>query len=190
MREHSPLDPPPLETDRLILRGHKLQDFAPCAAMWADPEVVKQIGLGKPSSEAQTWGRILNYVGHWRLMGFGFWAVEEKSSGQFIGELGFADFKRELSPSIQGLPELGWALATCAHGKGYASEALRAVVEWGDRFFEGPRTVCIIHPENLASLRVAEKMGYQLVQTTHYAGSPVILFSRTRNSKLPKLGEK
>ena len=78
-------------------------------------------------------------------MGFGHWAVEEKASGDFIGDLGFADFKRDIQPSIQGLPELGWVLASRAHGKGYATEAVRAAIAWGaahrvqaDRMFDPP----------------------------------------------------
>ena len=68
---------------------------------------------------------MLRYAGHWQWMGFGFWALEEKSTGAFAGELGFAEFKRELEPSIQGIPEIGWVLAPHAHGKGYATEAVR-----------------------------------------------------------------
>jgi len=93
-------------------------------------------------------------------MGFGYWAVEEKASERFLGEIGFADFKREIVPSIEGVPELGWVLASHAHGKGYATEALNAAIPWGDKNLSASRSVCIIDPENLASLRVAEKCGY------------------------------
>ncbi len=169
---------PILETKRLKLRGHRLTDFKDCAAMWAEPGVVRYIG-GKPSTEQEVWARVMRYVGHWSLMGFGYWAVEEKASGQFVGELGFADFKREMVPSINGVPELGWALATHAHGKGYATEALRAVIAWADQSFKWPRTVCIIDPGNLASIRVAEKCGYQELLRTTYQGHPTILFARS-----------
>ena len=78
---------------------------------------------------------MLSYLGHWSLMSFGYWALEEKETGRFIGELGFADFKRDIEPSLKGIPELGWALASPAHGKGYATEALRVVGAWGDARF-------------------------------------------------------
>ena len=123
---------PVIETERLILRGHRMEDFRDCAAMWALPEVVRYIG-GKPFSGEEVWARLLRYVGHWQWMGFGFWALEEKATGAFAGELGFAEFKRELEPSIQGIPEIGWVLAPHAHGKGYATEAVQAVVAWGDK---------------------------------------------------------
>jgi RimJ/RimL family protein N-acetyltransferase len=96
-------------------------------------------------------------------MGYGYWAVEEKASGRYIGELGFADFKRDNRPSIEGLPEIGWALKLEAHGKGYATEALKAAVAWGDSHLDSTRTACIIHRDNHRSLRVAEKLGYNAI---------------------------
>jgi RimJ/RimL family protein N-acetyltransferase len=168
---------PTIETPRLKLRAHKLEDFVDCAAMWADPVVTRHIG-GKPSSEQQTWARMSSYLGHWSLMNFGYWAIEEKETSRFIGELGFADFKRDIEPSIKGVPELGWALASPKHGKGYATEALRAVVDWGDARFGSARTVCLIDPENLASIRVAQKCGYQRLRTAIYKGAPTIMFTR------------
>ena len=167
---------PVIITERLKLRSHQLDDFADCAAMWADPEVTRHIG-GKPFSEQQAWSKLLCYVGHWKLMGFGYWAVEEKSTGRFVGELGFADFKRDIEPST-GVPELGWALVSRAHGKGYATEAVRAAVSWGDDHFGPARTVCIIHPANQASIRVAQKCGYKEFQRTTYKDEPAIIFAR------------
>jgi RimJ/RimL family protein N-acetyltransferase len=95
------------------------------------------------------------------MLGYGYWAVEEKVSDRYVGELGFADFKRDIQPSIEGMPEMGWALVPRAHGKGYATEALRAAVSWGDSHFGLLRTVCIIHRDNHQSFRVAEKLGYK-----------------------------
>jgi RimJ/RimL family protein N-acetyltransferase len=158
---------PVIETERLRLRGHRMEDFAPCAAMWADPVVTRYFG-GKIFTEEEVWTRVLRYVGHWQWMGFGYWA----------GELGFADYKREIQPSIQGIPEAGWVLASDAHGKGYATEAVRAVVEWGERRFGNVETVCLIHPDNRASIRVAEKCGYRERQVATYHGQPTVLFAR------------
>ena len=119
-------------------------------------------------------------MGHWQALGFGYWAVEEKSSGLFIGELGFADFKREIEPSINAIPELGWVLAPGAHGKGFATEALTSALVWGDRHF-GPsqKTVCIIDPGNAASIRVAGKCGYRQYADATFNGQPTLLFERT-----------
>jgi RimJ/RimL family protein N-acetyltransferase len=174
---HSATEVPVIKTERLTLRGHRLDDFADCAAMWAAPVVTRYIG-GKPFSEEEVWARLLRYVGHWSLMGFGYWAIEERETGDFAGELGFADYKRNIEPSIRGVPELGWVLVSRAHGKGYATEAARAAVAWGEAHFGPARTVCIIHPENLASIRVAQKCGYKEFQRTTYKGHAAIIFDR------------
>lgn len=168
---------PVLETNRLRLRAHQAKDFSACVAMWSDPEVARYT-IGTPSSEQRTWLRVLSYLGHWSLMGFGYWAVSEKVSDRYVGELGFADFKRDSQPSIQGLPELGWALTPAWHGKGYATEALKAAIQWGDANLKSSRTVCIISPQNLASLRVAEKIGYFEASKITTNGEPGILFDR------------
>jgi RimJ/RimL family protein N-acetyltransferase len=80
----------------------------------------------------------LRYVGHWSWLGFGYWLVEEKTSGQFVGEVGFADYKREIEPSIDDVPEIGWVLVPAMYGRGYATESVRAAIDWGridsDRF--------------------------------------------------------
>jgi RimJ/RimL family protein N-acetyltransferase len=169
--------PPVLETARLRLRAHGLDDFDACVAMWSDPAITR-FTIGAPSPPAQTWKRILSYRGHWALLGFGYWAVEEQATGRYIGDIGFAEHKRDIQPSIAGIPELGWALISEAHGKGYATEALQAAVEWGDGRFGDAETVCIINPDNHASFRVAEKLGYTEVRRALHGDHAVVVFFR------------
>ncbi|WP_230532516.1 GNAT family N-acetyltransferase [Microvirga roseola] len=171
---------PVLETERLVLRSHRLADFPECAAMWGNPEVTQFIG-GKPSTEEEVWSRLLRYAGHWAFLGYGYWAVEEKATGRFVGEVGFADFKRDIEPSLKDVPEIGWVLAPHGHGKGYATEAARAAVAWGESHFSTVRTACIIAPENAPSIRVAEKCGYREFRRTTYKGQPTIMFVRDAN---------
>ncbi len=168
---------PVLETARLRLRGHRLGDFPDRHKLWSDPEVVRFIS-GTPMSEMVAWGGMLTLVGHWELLGFGYWVVEEKATGRFIGEIGFADFKREIVPSIAGVPELGWALVPSAHGKGYATEGARAAMEWSDSHFPARRRVCLISPDNVASIRVAEKLGFHEEVRTTFRDLPTILCAR------------
>lgn len=168
---------PVVETARLVLRQHGLDDFPPAARMWGDPDVTRHVG-GRPFTEEEVWARLMRYVGHWTLLGYGYWAIQEKASGRFIGEAGFADFHRDIEPSLSGMPELGWVLAPDAQGRGYATEAAQAAVSWGDRRFREARTVCLIHPENTASIRVAVKVGYREMQATTYKGHPAVLFVR------------
>ncbi len=168
---------PLLETPRLLLRGHTVDDLADCAGMWADPAVARFIG-GKAMSREEVWSKILRYAGHWALCGFGYWIVRERATGRFVGEVGLADFRRELSPSFGGAPEAGWALASSAHGKGLATEAVRAALGWFEAERGRARTVCLIDPDNAASIRVAVKCGYREWTRTTYKGETVILFER------------
>jgi RimJ/RimL family protein N-acetyltransferase len=168
---------PTLETERLILRGHGVDDFASCVALWSDPVVVKFIGGGQPATEEQAWARLLRYVGHWDLLGFGFWAMFERATGEFVGEIGAADFRRDITPPIGNL-ETGWVLARSAHGKDYATEALRCVLAWLDDTFPGKPTVCVIDPGNIASLGVAKKVGYEQIGTRTYHGDEVMILRR------------
>jgi RimJ/RimL family protein N-acetyltransferase len=170
---------PVLETTRLTMRGHRMEDFVHSAAMWADPAVTRYVG-GKPLTEEEAWTRFLRYLGHWALCGFGYWVVEERETGRFAGEVGFADYKRDLQPSLKGTPEIGWVLASHAHGKGYATEAVQAAVAWGDAHLGAARTACIIAPENVASIRVAEKCGYREWQRATYKGNSTLMYVRER----------
>lgn len=168
---------PVIETERLRLRGHEMRDFEASVAMWADPEVRRFIG-GSPSTREDSWGRFLRYVGHWQALGFGFWVVEQKSDGRFAGEVGFADFKRDMTPGFASEPEQGWALASWAHGKGFATEAVRAALDWGDKTFKSD-CVCMIDPGNSASIGVAQKAGYQRYALGNYKDKEVGLYRRS-----------
>jgi RimJ/RimL family protein N-acetyltransferase len=168
---------PVFRTQRLTLSPHRAADFADSAAMWADPQVARFIG-GRPFSAEESWSRLLRYVGHWAVFGFGYWCVRETASGAFVGELGFANLKRELEPPFEGAPEIGWALAVRAHGQGYAREACEAALGWGETHFGRVRTVCLIDPANLASIRLAERLGYTPYARTTYKDHPTVLFER------------
>ena len=79
-------------------------------------------------------------------------------SGAYLGEAGFQDMRRDMTPSIEGLPEAGWSLVAAAHGRGLATEAVRAMLAWADGNLDFVRTVCIIDDGNAASLRLASQM--------------------------------
>jgi RimJ/RimL family protein N-acetyltransferase len=173
--EMSPI--PVIETERLRLRGHRVEDFGECAAMWGDPAVTRYIG-GRPFTAEEVWARLLRYVGHWTLLDFGFWLIEEKATGSFVGEAGLAEFQREIEPSLVGVPEMGWVLTPRHHGKGYATEAVLAAAAWGEQRFGPARTVCLIHPENAASKGVAGKCGYRELPPAIYKGQAMLLYER------------
>lgn len=167
---------PVLETERLRLRGHSANDLHACHALWTNEQVLRFIG--RPSTEEECWTRLLRYRGHWALMGFGFWVVEDKLDGRFVGEVGYMNFHREITPTLGDTPEMGWALLPEAQGKGYASEAVAGVQRWGDVYFGSENALCLIHPENKASLRVAEKAGFSDPITTTYKDMPSVILRR------------
>ena len=170
---------PFLETERLQLRGFRLDDFPKSHRIWSTPDVVKYIG-GKPSTRTESWSRLLRYVGHWDLLQFGYWAVTEKVTKAYVGEAGFANFERDIEPSLEGVPEIGWALNPEFQGRGLASEAVQAIVQWGDEHFDAEVTACIISPENQASIRIAEKCSYTRFAIANFNRSETLMFRRAR----------
>src|SRR6185436_10212709 len=122
---------PVLETARLTLRPFRPDDVAAQAAMMGDAEVMRHLG-GQPLTREESWRKLLNGAGLWSLFGWGYWAVERRADGAMIGQIGFADFKRGMSPSIENLPEMGWLFAAEASGQGFATEAGLAALDWID----------------------------------------------------------
>lgn len=172
-----------ITTDRLVLRAHRRTDLDAAVAMWSDPLVTRFIG-GKPSTPQQSWARILGYRGHWTLMHFGYWAIEDRATHAYVGDIGFADFHRAVAPAMRDVPELGWALVAAFHGRGLATEAARAALAWGDSHFAGARTVCMIDPGNTASLRVAGKCGFSVFERTTYNDLPTLFLERLQRPEL------
>lgn len=167
---------PVLQTPRLQLRAHRLEDFQAFADMWADPLVHRYLSAN-PSTREESWIRLLRYAGLWNFLGYGCWAIEERASGRCIGDIGYADFKRGI-PMLEGVPEMCWVLAAEAHGKGYASEAVAAALAWGREHFGEHHCACIIAPDNAGSVKVATKAGFQLEAQTTYRDEPILLFVR------------
>jgi RimJ/RimL family protein N-acetyltransferase len=125
--------------------------------------------------------RALAAVGVW-LLGGG-----RKVTGNFLGEVGFADLKRAIELPLGNAPEAGWVFAISAHGKGFGIEAVQAIHNWGANHFQTDNSVCLIAPENEASFRIAAKMGYRESARTDYKGQPAVIlvrsWGRSRNSK-------
>jgi RimJ/RimL family protein N-acetyltransferase len=168
---------PAVTTERLILRGCRAEDRDDFASLWGDPAVTRFIG-GQPSTPDESWRRLLGIAGHWALFGFGFWLIEERESGRFVGQVGLARLLRGLGARFDDVPEAGWVLASWCHGKGYGTEAAQAALAWGERELAMTRCVCMIDPTHEASLRVAEKCSFTRFAQTTFKESPVILLER------------
>ena len=166
---------PTIETDRLILRAHSAQDFDDLAALWADPWVVRFIN-GTPSTRTESWNRLLRYAGMWPVLGYGYWCVTTHD-GQFLGEVGFANFQRDLTPSIADTPEAGWVMTQSSAGQGFATEAMQAAHRWADTRF--PKTVALFDPDHTASQNVARKLGYTRAHIADFAGRDTLVMARS-----------
>jgi RimJ/RimL family protein N-acetyltransferase len=168
-----------IETPRLILRRPSAADFIAYWTICADPEMSHYTDHGPATSE-QAWMRLLRHVGHWSLFGYGFLVVEEKATGLLVGEAGLSDFRRRLGPDLDEVPEAGWAIARSAWGHGYATEAMTAALGWMESQCDVQRTVCVIHSENIASIRVATKLGYRPIGECIHRGYRALTFERRR----------
>jgi RimJ/RimL family protein N-acetyltransferase len=168
---------PELITARLTLGPHRAEDYEDMLRTWREPAVVEHFG-GVPSTPEEVWARLLRYGGLWPLLGFGYWCVRETATGCFVGEVGLAEFRRDITPSVAGAPEAGWVLASWAHGRGFAREATEAMLAWTDTALAAPRTVCLIHPANTPSLRLAGRLGFTRFAETLYKGRHAVLLER------------
>jgi RimJ/RimL family protein N-acetyltransferase len=152
-------------------------DFEAYARICADPEVMRYLG-GKPFTRTEAWRHMAYLVGHWHLRGYSHWAVEEKASGRLIGRLGF------FNPA--GWPgfELGWTLARESWGKGYATEGARRALHYAFTEMGKDHVISLIHPENRASIRVAERLGETPEGEAEILGIGVIVYGIDRKKWL------
>ena len=143
-----------ITTERLIMRGWREADLALWAAMNADPEVRRYVGPLLTFEQAAAW--VLNYQDDLDRYGFGFWAVEIRASGEFIGFTG-------LNTMDEGMPfsgvELGWRLARPAWGHGYATEAGLAALRYGFGTVGLPEVVAVTMARNVRSQAVMRRIG-------------------------------
>lgn len=163
---------PVLETERLRMRAFRKSDFEDYAALKADPEVQRY--LSEPWDRARSWRHLAFLMGHWPLGGAGIWAVEQKESGLFVGAVGFCE--------PEGWPgfELAWTLARRWWGNGYAAEAARAALAHAFHALRKDQVISLIHPENRASIRVAERIGESLQGRIHHLDREMLCYGIDR----------
>jgi RimJ/RimL family protein N-acetyltransferase len=166
-----------ITTDRLVLRPYELTDAGALREMNSDP-TIERFPPGTPMTEEDAWNRLLRYVGHWTLLGYGVFAVIERTSGRYIGETGLSNFKRGLGPDFDGFDEASWFFTGASQGRGYAIEATRAVHDWHAHLKGEQRTVCMIDPNHSRSISLAQKMGYRAFRNGEYKSSCVAMFER------------
>lgn len=145
-------DAPRLETPRLILRAIDVErDFEPWAAMMADAETARFIG--GVQERAAAWRGMCTIVGHWQVRGYGFFAVEEKATGAFVGRIG------PWYPEGWPAREVGWTIRREFWGKGYAREAATATIDWAFDHLGWESVIHTIDPANAPSIALATRLG-------------------------------
>jgi RimJ/RimL family protein N-acetyltransferase len=154
-----------LATQRLVLRRFTIADADNLVSLDADPEVMRFITGGIPTSRAEIQDEVLPaFLRYYqRYEGYGFWAAIEKETGEFLGWFHF----RPRAGAAPGEVELGYRLRKSAWGQGYATEGSRALIRAGFTQFGVQRVVAETMAVNLASRRVLEKAGLILVRAFH-----------------------
>lgn len=156
------MDAPTLTADRVTLRGLTMADWDAYAAMWADPKVTAFIG-GEPRPRDLAWVKFGQAAGMWSLFGFGNWSVIDRTDQAFLGICGFAVYERGIA-ELEGFPEAGWAFAASSWGRGIAHESIDAIHRWADAGGLS-ETRCLIDDGNVASIKVAARVGYAPIAT-------------------------
>ncbi len=149
--DFKPMQVPSLETERLILRGLKLDDLEGFHEIYSDSENARFVGGVK--SRFECWEKLTSLIGIWQVRGFGRFAVEEKASGRFLGHCG---------PSMPGFIddiEINYSFSPAAQGKGYASEAAGRVLQHVYSDLGWKTAVSLIDPANTKSENVAKRLG-------------------------------
>lgn len=165
-----------LRTDRLLMRLPREQDLDEYARMLGDEETMRY--MGGTIDRKGTWRQIAMMLGHWQIRGYGLWAVEDRDTGRYLGRVGF------INP--EGWPgfEIGWLLGREYWGRGYATEAARAALDWAFSTLSETHVISLIHPENRNSIRVAEKLGEKPEGESQVGDIDVVIYGMDREAYL------
>jgi RimJ/RimL family protein N-acetyltransferase len=142
---------PVIETERLRLRVPRIADFEAYAAMGEDVDNMRFIGGAVPRAVA--WRKFLQMPGAWLLQGYAMFTVEEKATGRWLGQLG--PWQPEGWPGT----EVGWAFDRVAQGRGFATEAGHAAIDWAFETLGWDEVIHSIHPDNVPSQALAQRLG-------------------------------
>lgn len=163
--------PPRLETERLVVRALRVEDFGPFHAFVSDP--VANPFSPMPSLDSRAaWRAFASIVGTWSLFGAGWWGIEDRASGELAGTVGafFRETQLPLTPDTE--MEIGWNVFPRFARRGYATEAARAVIADAFARHRCPRVFALTAPGNLASQGVARKLGMTYAGDVDFYGEP------------------
>jgi RimJ/RimL family protein N-acetyltransferase len=165
-----------IDTPRLILRPPRLEDLDAWSEMMLDEPAARFIGGLMPRSVC--WRQLMTLIGAWHAHGFAMFSVIEKESGRWIGRVG------PWQPDGWPGTEIGWAISRDRWGRGYAGEGAAAAADWAFATLGWSRMIHSIAPANVASQRVAQKLGSRLFGTgtlpAPYESDPIEIWGQTR----------
>jgi [ribosomal protein S5]-alanine N-acetyltransferase len=172
-----------LETERLVLRKPELGDRDGFAEIWGDPEVMQFLG-GQTLTPDKVGEAIERNLGQWERHGLGLFSVLRKEDGRFVGRIGYLLWDTErwenaMRAELEGELELeiGWTVVRALWGQGYAPEAAIACRDHAFSELGRDRIISLIEPRNLASIRVAEKIGESYERDVQLSWGTVRLYS-------------
>jgi ribosomal-protein-alanine N-acetyltransferase len=164
-----------LETERLYLREFEPGDLDALARIYSDIDVMRYIGRGETFSRGQTEKSITSWKGYSQKHGFTNWAVIRKDGDFLIGKCGFSWL-----PDDSDI-EVSYLLAKHSWGFGYAAEIAAAALEYGFSKLGLERIAAIVYPDNIASIRVLEKLGMKYEHEAFFHGAKLLLYSAVRS---------
>jgi RimJ/RimL family protein N-acetyltransferase len=168
-----------LRSARLTLSLPSLSDLDDFHLMWQDPLIAQFTG-GATAGRDVSWRKVLAMRGLWPILNYGYFAVRTHQ-GEFVGGVGLADYQRNIAGAPIGRPEIGWALTPMARGKGFAKEAVAAVLQWADAQPQVDKTWCLINTDNQRSINLATAVGYAVIGSAQYQGFAINIFERPRH---------
>ena len=163
------LIPEYLETDRLILRNFRESDWRDLHAYYSDEECIRYT-IGRTLTEGETWRAMAGLIGHWHLRQYGSYALENKTDHKVLGFAGL-DY-----PNDWPEPEIQWGLCRMYWGKGYASEAVRAIKKMADQYLPDVSLISLIHPANINSIKLAEAVGAHFEREHDFRGEKWLIY--------------
>jgi len=174
-----------VETERLLLRPLEPGDLDALAPIWGDAVVMRHIGSGAPRDREGAQELLTRLVAHWDEHGFGLWAVIPRGESAPVGSAGL--MVPSFLPSVLPAVEVGWLLARPWWGRGLATEAGAAAMDWGFGDLGLDRLISIIYHDNTSSLRVAERLGMTCWATEPHprTGRELAIYERLANRNAP-----
>lgn len=168
-----------LETERLILRHQVIEDLDDLWALYCDPEITKYIPDAPRSRQEAQEELEWHMNGHPRFPELGLWATIHKETGKFIGRCGLLPWTIEGQEEV----EVAYTIAREYWGQGLASEAARAILQYGFEKLHLPRLISLIDADNIASQRVAEKIGMRFEKEARDELGPFLIYSIHRGNE-------